>query len=109
VTSPQVVRDLLAEAEDAARKYGDYTSTHEALGVLIEEMDELREAVRRNVLKSIEREALQVGAVSLRLADHCRQALTAEKAGEQTTFSVRSAKHDEQLGLFASAKTEGGT
>jgi hypothetical protein len=34
------------EIDRAQSTYGDYTSTHEALGVLSEEWDELREAVQ---------------------------------------------------------------
>lgn len=75
---------IQAEAQTAESRYGPFTSTHEALGVLIEEVDELREAVRHNALGSIEMEALQVAAVCLRLARQCRQPLSA--------FAERSSK-----------------
>lgn len=71
---------IRAEADRAKARYGDFTSTHEALGVLVEEMDELREAVRSNVLIAIEREAIQVAAVALRLAECCSDAGFAERS-----------------------------
>jgi hypothetical protein len=69
------LHDIRAEAATAAERYGDFTSTHEALGVLSEEWDELREAIHANDLGRIYREAVQVAAVALRLADQCHAAL----------------------------------
>lgn len=60
------------EAFRAQERYGYFASTHEALGVLAEEWDELRDAIRANDLAAIEREAIQVAAVAARLAEHCR-------------------------------------
>lgn len=59
------------EAQRARARYGDFTSTHEALGVLLEEFDELREAIHSNVLPAVSREAMQVAAVAARLAELC--------------------------------------
>jgi len=36
---------VLAEVETAEARYGGFNSTHEALGVLVEEFDELRAAI----------------------------------------------------------------
>ena len=66
---------IIAEAEKARDKYGDFTSTHEALGVLVEEFDELRAAIHSNKLASIAHEACQVSAVALRLHDLCERAM----------------------------------
>lgn len=74
------------EAEKAAKRYGDFTSTHEALGVLVEEFDELRAAIHANKLASISTEACQVAAVALRLHDVCELAM----AGEAPDFKRRS-------------------
>lgn len=74
------------EAEKAAAKYGDFTSTHEALGVLVEEFDELRAAIHANRLPEIATEACQVAAVALRLQDICERAM----AGSATDFKKRS-------------------
>lgn len=75
------------EADKAGARYGDYTSTHEALGVLVEEMAELRDAVRSNILGAVQMEAIQVAAVALRLAEHCALASQMEYS---TAFAKRS-------------------
>ena len=51
------------------------TSTHEALGVALEEWDELRAAIKSNKLGAIEWECLDLAAVLLRLASHCRNVI----------------------------------
>lgn len=71
-----------AEVSRAQTKYGPFTSTHEALGVLIEEVDELKEAIHANSMKSIEIEAIQVSAVARRLAECCET--------RSISFEVRS-------------------
>lgn len=53
-------------------RYGCYASTHEALGVLSEEMNELRDAIRANDMDSVQREAFDVAAVALKLAVELR-------------------------------------
>jgi NTP pyrophosphatase (non-canonical NTP hydrolase) len=62
------------EAEVAQHKFGDYASMHEAYGVLAEEVAELFEAVRMRQAdtqraRAICREAIQVAAVALRIAE----------------------------------------
>lgn len=65
--------ELIAwEAEKAQARYGSFASAHEALGVLFEEFAELAEAVRGHSIKAVLREAAQVAAVALRLAEHCQ-------------------------------------
>lgn len=61
------------EAVRAREVFGDYTSACEALGVLTEEFDELKEAIRSNDLDAIAKEATQVAAVAARLAAECRK------------------------------------
>jgi NTP pyrophosphatase (non-canonical NTP hydrolase) len=79
-------RDAIEEARQrmarAFGRYGPFASTHEALGVLAEEWDELRIAVRANASESVRDEALDLAAVALRLAAQCRS------PGEQ--FDARS-------------------
>lgn len=70
-TLDAVMTAVLEEAGRANAKWGDFTSTHEAIGVLLEEVDELRDAIRANKLGSVHMEAVQVAAVALRLAWHC--------------------------------------
>lgn len=64
--------DLIYEIEQridsAAKRYGDFASTHEALGVACEEWDELRDAVRSNDLPSVIHECIDLAAVLVRLA-----------------------------------------
>lgn len=59
---------IIEEAQHANGKYGAPTSTHEALGVLLEEFDELKAAIHMNKSSSIEHEAIQVASVAYRLA-----------------------------------------
>jgi len=54
--------------QHAYARYGDFASTHEALGVAMEEWDELRSAICLNDQSEIEREALDLAAVLIRLA-----------------------------------------
>lgn len=63
---------MLSEIAEADRKYGPFTSSHEGLGVLTEELKELTEAIHANTLEAIRHEAIQVAAVALRLASACR-------------------------------------
>lgn len=63
-----VAKAIQDEANAARDKYGDYTSTHEAYGVLAEEVAELLDAIRSNKRWSIQREAMQVAAVAMRLS-----------------------------------------
>jgi NTP pyrophosphatase (non-canonical NTP hydrolase) len=53
----------------AVNKYGNFASTHEALGVIWEEFCELSDAVRANDPGEIMDEALDIAAVCMRLAD----------------------------------------
>lgn len=64
---------VLNEADEAQSRYGDFASTHEALGVLTEEWDELRAAIHANDMAAIAREACQLSSVALRLFDHARE------------------------------------
>lgn len=78
--------DILAEAMAAERRYGDYTSAHEAYGVLAEEMHELLAAIHANAAESVRHEAVQVAAVAMRFAESCRgNAPFARRSG----FNVR--------------------
>jgi NTP pyrophosphatase (non-canonical NTP hydrolase) len=76
-------REVEQRAAQAQERYGAFASTHEALGVALEEWDELRDAVRANKLGSVEMECIDLAAVLLRLARACRD------GGE---FSKRSVK-----------------
>ena len=83
-------RAVVEEAEKAAAKYGDFQSTHEALGVLTEEVRELEDAIRSNDLASVGREAMQVAAVALRLYNICLRAMLTRPDGDASNFRTRS-------------------
>jgi NTP pyrophosphatase (non-canonical NTP hydrolase) len=50
-------------------RYGAFASTHEALGVAMEEFQELCDAVRDNDMAAVQAECLDLAAVLLRLHD----------------------------------------
>lgn len=81
-------RNVIDEALRAHERYGDFTSTHEAFGVLAEEVAELLDAIKANKSKSIAAEARQVSAVSLRLAEICEREnrLEAPEFGERSSL-----------------------
>jgi len=69
---------IASEASAVDAKYGPFASMHEAYGVLAEEVAELFEAIRMRQsdtqrAPSIEREAIDVAAVALRIVEQCRQ------------------------------------
>jgi NTP pyrophosphatase (non-canonical NTP hydrolase) len=68
--------DLISEMEQridkAQTRYGDFASTHEALGVASEEWDELKDAIRDNALGTVEQECLDLASVLIRLARSLR-------------------------------------
>lgn len=68
-----MIERVEAEADLAQGKYGDFASMHEGYGVLAEEVAELFDAIRMpqshiSRAGEIEREAIQVAAVALRIA-----------------------------------------
>jgi NTP pyrophosphatase (non-canonical NTP hydrolase) len=67
---------------DAQKRYGPFASTHEALGVCLEEWDELKSAVQANALESVRDEALDLAAACLRLAESIRTPDFVERSGK---------------------------
>lgn len=67
-----LIYEVEARIEKAAARYGDFASTHEALGVACEEWDEFRDAIRANAFASVEHECLDLAAVLIRLARDLR-------------------------------------
>ena len=68
--------------EKAQKRYGNFASTHEAMGVAMEEWDEFREAVRCNNMKLVQNECLDLAAVLIRLNG---QLITDEKLQQRST------------------------
>ena len=85
-TFDAAIDNVRREAETSAARYNGFNSTHEALGVLLEEFDELKAAIHANSIQAAAREACQVSAVALRLHDLCERAM----AGEADGFKARS-------------------
>jgi NTP pyrophosphatase (non-canonical NTP hydrolase) len=68
----ELARLINVRIATAEARYGDFASTHEALGVASEEWDELRAAVGQNDLPKVEAECLDLAAVLIRLAETLR-------------------------------------
>lgn len=64
-----ILRAVKDEALRGVARHGVFRSSHEALGVLIEEMAELMEAIHQNDPDAIGLEAIQVAACAARLAE----------------------------------------
>lgn len=71
-SAQEVMTAIIDEAIRCGKKYGQPTSTHESMGVLLEEFAELRDAVRANDRIAIMQEAVQVAAAAYRLAWECK-------------------------------------
>jgi NTP pyrophosphatase (non-canonical NTP hydrolase) len=65
------VQETLSRAEHAHKRYGSFASTHEVMGVILEEWGELQTAIQANKLGSVREECLDIAAVCLRLAHAC--------------------------------------
>ena len=63
-----VEKRILDVARGADLKYGHFTSTHEAYGVLAEEVAELLDEIRANNRDGVISESIDVAAVAMRLA-----------------------------------------
>lgn len=72
---------VVSEVAEADRKYGPFTSTHEGLGVLLEEVAELTDAIRANDGDAIKVEAIQVSAVAYRIAACLSDPATRKRSG----------------------------
>lgn len=80
-TSEGIHRTMGEAADEALRaqdRFGDYASMHEAYGVLAEEVAELFDGVRMRQTDTqraevIRREAIQVAAVAMRIAEQARR------------------------------------
>ena len=76
--SYEATRLVLDELQRATSKFGSFKSSHEGYAVLLEEVDELWEQVKRNPAKhttrdaEMRKEAVQVAAMAMRfLVDIC--------------------------------------
>ena len=74
---------MAAEMAEAHARFDYFRSSHEGLGVLIEEVTELSEAIHSNQPDAIAAEALQVAAVALRIAESMGQRATRQRSGAE--------------------------
>lgn len=81
MTNAEVDASIYEEIVTAERRYGDFTSSHEGLGVLMEELHELVQAIRANKSESIRTEAIQVAAVATRIAYAMSSVPTLRRSG----------------------------
>lgn len=68
----EAIDEIVNRCETAQLKYNDFASVHEAMGVALEEWQELISAVHANKIESVRWEALDLAAVLIRLATQCR-------------------------------------
>ena len=70
----KTVAALLDRMRIARAKHGPapYTSKHEMLGILLEEVDELREAIRKEDLWRVDAEVADIGVVVLHWLENRR-------------------------------------
>lgn len=68
----QAILEMDERMERAQARYANFASSHEALGVALEEWNELQDAVKANAIEGIREEALDLAAVLIRLAIQCR-------------------------------------
>lgn len=63
-----IIKAIEARIWNAQERYGNFASTHEALGVMMEEWDELRDEIRANNFSAIVHECCDLAAVLIRIA-----------------------------------------
>ena len=66
------VKEIIHEYRRATKKFGSFASTHEGYAVILEELDELWDEIKKNSSKEVMRkEAVQVAAMGLRFMLDC--------------------------------------
>jgi len=66
VTEEMIFDEVRTELRRAEGKFGPFASAHEGYAVLLEEVDELWDAIKANDLVGKQTEALHVGAMAVR-------------------------------------------
>lgn len=78
----EIMTEINQRIADAQTRYGDFASTHEALGVACEEWDELRDAIHKNAFESVKMECLDLAAVLIRLASSMNNQQTINRSSK---------------------------
>lgn len=69
----ELVQEVLAEYDRAAERYAPMNSRHEGFGVLLEEVEELWDEVKKNgAAYAVKHEAIQACAMALRFLTDCQ-------------------------------------
>ena len=78
------IKAMEAELIRATRRFGAFASTHEGWAVIKEELDELWDAIKAKAdVNTLQREAIQVGAMALRFLVDCAPRLELAEDGEE--------------------------
>jgi len=62
----QYQNEICKELIEATGKFGPFASTHEGYAIILEEVDEMWEAIKLNDVEQARKEAIQIGAMALR-------------------------------------------
>jgi hypothetical protein len=65
-TAEEAMTAIIAEFTNASNKFGRFTSTHEGLGVVLEEYEEFKDEVKANNVQDACKEAVQLAAMAMR-------------------------------------------
>ena len=66
------IEEIIQEYKRATDKFGSFASTHEGYAVILEELDELWDEIKKNSDKeSMRKEAIQVAAMGFRFIVDC--------------------------------------
>jgi len=65
-TPVEPIESVMLELTRATQKFGPFASAHEGFAVILEEVDELREAVWHGTRREQRAEAVQVAAMAIR-------------------------------------------
>ena len=71
--NPAILTTIESRIKAAQYIYGPIASTHEALGVALEEWNELQQAIHINGASAIRRECCDLAAILIRLAEACAE------------------------------------
>lgn len=61
-----IIEALEQEIDSATKEFGPFNSAHEGYAVILEELDEAWEEIKKNDLEAAKREMLQVAAMAIR-------------------------------------------
>jgi len=66
------IKEIIQEYKRATDKFGCFASTHEGYAVILEELDELWDEIKKNSDKeTMRKEAIQVAAMGFRFVVDC--------------------------------------